>query len=175
MSGAGCEVVERFRRWYEYEKDVHARVLDSLEAVSRERRGEGFFREALDLMSHVVCARRLWLHRFGAAASGTGSGGLFPKDWTLERLASELSEMQEGWTAYLQTLDDEQIAKSFLYRSFEGQGYRNRIEDLLAQLYGHSWYHRGQVASLLRKNGYEPAVTDYVFWSRVEVDEEDAG
>ena len=30
----------------------------------------------------------------------------------------------------------------------------------------HSWYHRGQIATLVRALGAEPAVTDFVFWSR---------
>ncbi|MFL6198680.1 MAG: DinB family protein [Thermoanaerobaculia bacterium] len=37
---------------------------------------------------------------------------------------------------------------------------------ILTQLFGHSWYHRGQIAQLVRALGAEPAVTDFVFWSR---------
>jgi len=36
-------------------------------------------------------------------------------------------------------------------------------------LFGHSWYHRGQIAMLLRSIGAEPAVTDIVFWARQPV------
>jgi uncharacterized damage-inducible protein DinB len=43
---------------------------------------------------------------------------------------------------------------------------RNSIEDILTQLFGHSCYHRGQIAQLLRSIGAEPAVTDFVFWTR---------
>ena len=55
------------------------------------------------------------------------------------------------------------------YRSNEGERFRNRIEDLLTQLFGHSGYHRGQIASIVRRLGGEPAVTDYVFWSRERI------
>ena len=57
----------------------------------------------------------------------------------------------------------------FDYRSSEGIGYRNGVEDILTQLFGHSWYHRGQVALLLRAMGCEPAVTDFVFWTRERI------
>lgn len=33
----------------------------------------------------------------------------------------------------------------------------------------HSSYHRGQIALLLRSAGAEPAVTDFLFWTREPV------
>jgi uncharacterized damage-inducible protein DinB len=43
------------------------------------------------------------------------------------------------------------------------------VEDILAQLFGHSWYHRGQIAMLVRTAGDEPAVTDLIYWCRKDV------
>jgi uncharacterized damage-inducible protein DinB len=40
------------------------------------------------------------------------------------------------------------------------------LADILAQLFGHSWYHRGQIAMLVRAAGGEPAVTDRIDWCR---------
>jgi uncharacterized damage-inducible protein DinB len=40
------------------------------------------------------------------------------------------------------------------------------VEDILAQLFGHSSYHRGQIAMLVRAAGGEPAVTDLIYWCR---------
>ncbi|MCG8608490.1 damage-inducible protein DinB, partial [bacterium] len=57
------------------------------------------------------------------------------------------------------------------YKSFEGPSYTNRVEDLATQLFGHSWYHRGQIAALIRSLGGTPAETDYVFWTREPADE----
>jgi len=44
------------------------------------------------------------------------------------------------------------------------------VEDILAQLFGHSWYHRGQIALLVRSIGAEPAATDFVYWAREAID-----
>jgi len=44
------------------------------------------------------------------------------------------------------------------------------VEDILAQLFGHSWYHRGQIALLVRSIGAEPAATDFVYWTREAID-----
>jgi uncharacterized damage-inducible protein DinB len=67
---------------------------------------------------------------------------------------------------YLDQLEDTDLARVFEY---EGPRFRNTIEEILTQLFGHSWYHRGQIAQLLRSIGAEPAVTDYVFWAREPV------
>ena len=57
----------------------------------------------------------------------------------------------------------------FEYQSLDAGRFRNRIEDILAQLYGHSWYHRGQIACWSAPAGGEPAVTDFVYWCREPV------
>jgi uncharacterized damage-inducible protein DinB len=55
------------------------------------------------------------------------------------------------------------------YQSLDSGRFRNRVEEVLTQLFGHSWYHRGQIAMLVRAAGGEPAVTDFIFWCREPV------
>ncbi|HEY7544618.1 MAG TPA: DinB family protein [Blastocatellia bacterium] len=57
-------------------------------------------------------------------------------------------------------------ARVFEYSSLDGGRFRNSVEDILTQLFGHSLYHRGQIALLLRSIEAEPAATDFVYWSR---------
>ena len=58
--------VEQYRRWFEYEKDSHRKVLESLETVPQDQRQSPSFHKALDIMDHIIAARRMWLFRFGA-------------------------------------------------------------------------------------------------------------
>ncbi len=74
--------------------------------------------------------------------------------------------MERGWSDYLQRLDEGELSRVFEYRSIDGGWYRNTVIDILTQLHGHSIYHRGQIASLIRAAGGEPVETDFVFWSR---------
>lgn len=53
----------RFRELYDYEREMHEKVLDSLETVSADRRRDGEFQNALDLLAHLLAARRMWLFR----------------------------------------------------------------------------------------------------------------
>lgn len=161
---------EMYRRWFEYERDSHAKVLRSLEAVPEELRASEKFQKAVDLMAHIVAARRMWLWRFGALKADA-SPELFPQKNSLKELPALLDEMEAGWNDFLENLTEEELKRTFEYKSYEGPKFRNTIEDILTQLFGHSLYHRGQIAQLLRSIGAEPAVTDFVFWTREPITE----
>jgi len=77
-----------------------------------------------------------------------------------------LQQMESDWDRYLASITDEDLERVFEYTSYEGKRFRNSIGDILTQLFGHSWYHRGQIAALVRSLGGEPAVTDFVYWAR---------
>ena len=156
-----------YRRWFEYEQDAHRKTLASLEAVPEGQRSSAMFQKAVDLFAHLMAARRMWLFRFGAASEAPRE--LFPQGVAVETLAAMMEETHVAWTAYLNRLDEAELARVFEYRSWDGPQFRNSIEDILTQLFGHSWYHRGQIALLLRSCGAEPAVTDFVFWCREAV------
>jgi uncharacterized damage-inducible protein DinB len=164
-------MADRYRRWFAYEKDAHEKTLASLETVPAERRSDETFGKAVGLVGHLVAARRLWLFRFGVRSKGPATvAELFPDDLPLDELAASVSEMHEEWSEYFRDLDDAELARVFEYRALEGARFRNRVEDLLTQLFGHSFYHRGQVAAIVRALGGQPAVTDYVFWVREPVE-----
>lgn len=156
-------MVDRYRKWFEYEKDSHAKTLASINAVRAELRETAEFRKAVYLMGHIVAARRMWLFRFGVSADKVE---LFPREIGFGELPEQIADMETKWTQYLAQLDEAQLANVFEYDSYEGLRFRNTIEEILTQLFGHSWYHRGQIAQLLRSVGAEPAVTDFVFWAR---------
>jgi uncharacterized damage-inducible protein DinB len=154
----------RYRRWFEYEKDSHAKVLTSLLSVPANSRLAPPFQKAVDILAHIIVGRRLWLFRFGAATEPPRD--LFPQSVSLEELAGRLQEMEALWSSFLSRLDDVELARSFDYRSWDAGWFRNTFEDILTQLHGHSLYHRGQIASLVRACGGEPAATDFVYWAR---------
>jgi uncharacterized damage-inducible protein DinB len=162
--------VENYRRWFEYEKDSHAKTLASINAVREELRDTAEFRKAVNLMGHIVAARRMWLFRFGVSSDKVE---LFPREIGFAELPDKIAEMETKWSQYLTQLDEAQLANVFEYDSYEGLRFRNTIEEILTQLFGHSWYHRGQIAQLLRSIGAEPAVTDFVFWARQPVNNPD--
>lgn len=157
-------LADRFRRWFQYENDVHDRVLASLESVPPDRRECDEYRRAVDVMAHIVAARGVWRRRIEGTSRPQESS--FPKENTLEQVRSAWAEAVPDWTALLQTLDDEALARVVDYRTLDGSPFRNTVEEILTQLFGHSSYHRGQIAMLVRAAGGEPVMTDFVFWLR---------
>jgi uncharacterized damage-inducible protein DinB len=161
------ELIARFRRWFDYEEDAHAKVLASLDTVPADRQTGPEYRKAVGLFAHIVAARRVWLGRLGVLPPTAGP--LFPDNPDLAAVVAEWDMVRAAWTKYLAGLTDADIARVFEYKSLDAGRFRNRIEEILAQLYGHSWYHRGQIAVLVRAAGGTPAITDFVFWCREPV------
>ena len=151
-----------FRRLFDYERDAHQKILASLAAVPAKAR-DTTFQEALDLFGHVLAARLLWLARFGV---GQQPETAFPKNTSLEELSQLAASMHSTWSHYLAGLNDAGLQDVFEYKSLEGESCKSIWSDVLTQLYGHSLYHAGQIASRVRALGSDPAVTDFIYWSR---------
>ncbi len=160
------EKIDLFRRWFEYEQDAHAKVFSSFESVPEGKRSAPEFRKAVALLAHIVAARHIWLGRLGEIPAVSGT--LFADVQTVDiaRVAADWKRVSGLWAAYLASLNDLAIERELEYQSLDAGRFRNRIEDILTQLFGHSWYHRGQIAMLIRAAGGEPAVTDFIFWCR---------
>jgi uncharacterized damage-inducible protein DinB len=157
-------LVDQYRRWFEYEKDSHRQVLESLETVPEDGRASEPYRKALNILGHVVAARRIWLHRLEPTFERPAS--IFPTGVTLEGLPADFEAAERAWSDFLEALTDADLHRVFTYRTTEGDWYRTGFADVLIHLYGHSFYHRGQVASLVRAAGGQPAMTDFIFWVR---------
>jgi len=155
---------DAFRRFFEFEKDAHAKTLASLFAVPEEKRSNPEFQKAVDLMAHVLGARWLWLSRIGATAQRPMK--FFSKGFPLADLPSQIGEMEAAWAAYLNGLTAAELSRSVEWGPAEGPRFTNTVEDLLTQLFGHSAYHRGQIALLLRQIDCKPALTEFVYWAR---------
>jgi uncharacterized damage-inducible protein DinB len=155
-------LADRFRRWYEYERDCNAKTLAMLASVPEERRDAPEFHKAVGRMAHLVAARQRWLHRLGQWPH-LPSG--FPQV-PLEELPAQVTATEQAWEKYLRGLDDPDLAKEFEWQTDDGKRYRWNLEGLLTQVFGHAWYHRGQIAQLVALLGGKAVDTDYIFWCK---------
>ena|SRR5438876_7805083 len=92
------EMPERYRRWFQYEKDSHSKVLESLSSVPEERRRKKEFQKAVSLMAQIMAARLVWLFRLGVAKQGPTD--FFPRGLALAELSAGVREMENAWSAY---------------------------------------------------------------------------
>jgi uncharacterized damage-inducible protein DinB len=165
------KTIEQYKTWFGYEKDAHIKTIDSLNTVPAKKRRFKEFQKAVDLFAHIVGARIMWLHRFGFLKEKPVD--LFPAKVDVNSLSSIADKMNSVWDDYFTKLDEKELQRVFEYKSTEGLWYTNRIEELLTQLFGHSWYHRGQIAMLVRMIGGIPAETDYVYSKRILIPAKD--
>ena len=159
---------DHYRRWFEYERNSHAKAVTSLETVPRERRSERDWQRAADLMAHVTAARMMWLFRLGFEPEPPNT--LFPQNVALTELRKRLTAMERKWLVWLDAIDDHELDRVFEYKSLDAGHFHGSVRDILTQLFGHSLYHRGQIAMLVRSLGGTPAVTDFIYWSRTPAD-----
>jgi uncharacterized damage-inducible protein DinB len=157
-------LADRFRRWYEYERDCNAKSLQMLESVPVERRQEADFQKAVDRMAHLVAARHRWLQRLGLRSEAPG---LFPQGTVLADLPALIADVESGWVAYLSRLGDTELARVMEWQTADGRRYRWDVEGILTQTFGHAWYHRGQIAQLVANLGGNAVDTDYIFWCKL--------
>src|SRR5262249_40533884 len=156
-------LADRFRHWYEYERDCNAKSLAMLASVPAERRAAPEFQKAVGRMAHLVAARQRWLNRLGHWPEAPEP---FPQGTTLADLSSLVAATEAAWVAYLRGLDESELAREFEWQLANGQRYRWNVEGVLTQVFGHAWYHRGQIAQLVAALGGQAVDTDYIFWSK---------
>ena len=154
---------DRFRRWYDYERACNAKSLEMLASVPPDRRDSPEFQKAVGRMAHLIAARRRWLYRLGHWPEAPA---LFPQSTTLDELHTLLAPTETAWVSYLSKLDDTDLAREFEYRTDDGRTFRWNVEGVLTQVFGHAWYHRGQIAQLVALLGGKAVDTDYIFWSK---------
>lgn len=59
----------------------------------------------------------------------------------------------------------EQIASPFTYINYQGREITAPLWAALWHVVNHGTYHRGQIASKLKRRGVDPPTTDLVYWS----------
>jgi uncharacterized damage-inducible protein DinB len=158
-------LADRFRRWYDYERDCNARSLEMLGSVPVERRAAPEFQKAVDRMAHLVAARRRWLHRLGHWPDPPVP---FPTGTALADLPALVADTEAAWAAYLSRLDEQELCRVFEWQFPDGRRFRWDVEGVLTQTFGHAWYHRGQIASLVAGLGGKAVDTDYIFWCKLQ-------
>jgi uncharacterized damage-inducible protein DinB len=162
---------DRFRKWFDYERDCNAKAVAMLESVPDEKRSDLLFAKALTKFGHCFIARQMWLFRLGL---GPAAATPFPTFESLEHLKELQHAIEAAWAVQYAHLTDDMLAKEFDYTGWDNKRYRLRRDELLMQLFGHAWYHRGQVAMIVSMLGGKAVDTDYILWpgaGRVKLDE----
>ena len=148
---------KHFRDLFQYNDWANQRVLITLEKCDFKNE------KLLLLFSHLISAQIVWLNRIKDIPTSP-----FPiwEQYKLRELRSMTEESSANWLNYLDSHKFETFEEMVFYKNSTGKKYENTIREIINQVINHSTYHRAQIASLLKEEGIEPPVTDYIIYAR---------
>lgn len=146
------DILKHYLRLAEYDAWANREVLRSLREA-----GKAAPARALALMAHVVAAQNIWVER----VKNPGAKPPVWPEWSLDEVEQKMPVVMEGWRAILSD-GDAGLRRSIEYQNSKGEKWANNVGDIFQHVMMHGMYHRGQIATLLRQAGANPAYTDYI-------------
>jgi uncharacterized damage-inducible protein DinB len=146
------ELLEHLRRQFAYNEWANREVLAGLKASPdppiRPRQ----------LLAHILSAERLWLERIRQQPQ---SLSVWP-DFTFDQNEQQIIDLARLWSEFLSQISPPGLSETVVYKNTKGEPWTSSVEDILTHVLLHSAYHRGQIASLVRAGGEQPAYTDFI-------------
>ncbi|WP_231464089.1 MULTISPECIES: DinB family protein [unclassified Pedobacter] len=115
--------------------------------------------EAERLFSHVLNAQHIWVSRIEASP-------LQYEIWQVHPKETFASISTENFRLIKESLAKQDLDTAITYHDSRGNEYKNKVAEMFMQMLNHSTYHRGQIVSMLKKEGITPPVTDYIYFKR---------
>ena len=113
--------------------------------------------EIIRLFTHLLKAQVIWFNRVNGIRELVD---VWP-DNTEEACASMLNDGQSMLEGIYQKIGDE-----IDYQDTKGNSFKNSVEDIFDHVIIHGQHHRAQISMLLRKAGFTPPATDYIYFLR---------
>lgn len=150
---------------YAYNRWADQRVLAAashLDAEKFTRPLGNSFSSVRDTLVHILSAEWIWLERWlGRAPTQFLNVADFP---STEPLRARWSSVAEDYHQFLHTLTPEYLIEPFAYLNRTGERWVYPLWQQMVHVVNHSTYHRGQITTLLRQLGAEPATTDLLVY-----------
>ncbi len=147
---------DEIRRMFTYDAWANREALASLAKASNPPL------KAVRVMAHIIAADTLWYDR---VVSRPQTMPVWP-EFTVAQCAAPLDEIMRLWQERLSKIGADEFAALVSYKNSKGESFSSSLGDILTHLTHHSAHHRGQIATLLRDSGHEPAYTDFIHWVR---------
>ncbi len=150
---------------YKYNRWANAQVLGAVSRLTEEQFTKDLssgHRSVRDTLTHIVGAEWIYLMRW----NGTSPKALFdPMDFpNLSSFRTKWAEVEREQTDFVNGVTDESLENVIAYVNTKGEEWRYPLWQMMQHVVNHSSYHRGQVATLLRQLGAEPAPTDFLIF-----------
>ncbi|KAA0127678.1 damage-inducible protein DinB [Chryseobacterium sp. SN22] len=112
----------------------------------------------ISLINHTLNAQQIWNSRI--------SGESPCEVWQINPFESLNDINQQNFNRSIEIVEKFDFDQKVQYENSKGIKFENTVFEMLFQAINHSTYHRGQINSLLRQDGIDPVLTDYIFYKR---------
>ncbi|MBI2678469.1 MAG: DinB family protein [Candidatus Koribacter versatilis] len=110
------------------------------------------------LLAHIIGAQWLWYARVRGRANKMA---VWP-ELTAEQSSAESRLLLAAWSELVLAAGEAGLDRSVSYKNSKGEPWTSTVREIITHLTMHGAHHRGQIATLLRESGHEPAYTDYI-------------
>jgi len=154
---------------FEYNNWANGKTLDAVSQLTPEQFLKDLHsshRSVRDTLSHILAAEWIWLERWkGTSPKALLDPAEFP---TAESVRRKLSQVETERAEFINGLTDESLAQPITYTNTKGEQWTYQLGHMLQHVANHSSYHRGQVTTMLRQLGFEPAPVDLLVFMDVK-------
>jgi uncharacterized damage-inducible protein DinB len=159
-------IQDDFPTLYAYNRWANDRTIASVRTLSTdeyEREQGGGWPSVRDTLVHIASATEAWHERFSGRSPGRlATGADIP---ALEEAASRLALADAAIERLVLETEPEHRSKVLVYRNLRGEEKKVPYWAVFRHVVNHGTYHRGQIASMIRRLGKSPNPTDFVFWA----------
>jgi uncharacterized damage-inducible protein DinB len=160
-------MIQEIQELYAYNRWANERTFEAAaklpeEALARDLGSS--FPSVLATLAHMAGAEWVWLTRWLGTSPPGG-----PTGWdvsTLESVRRHCQEVENDRARWIAGLDESSLTRPLTYRTFAGEPFTQPLEHMLRHVVNHGTYHRGQVTTMIRQLGGQPASTDLIRYYR---------
>ncbi|NIK76491.1 putative damage-inducible protein DinB [Paenibacillus castaneae] len=148
--------MKTIQKMFEHLYWANERILETLQKNNVEE-------QQLRLFTHILNAEQVWLTRL----QGMDSSQMpIWSEGDLTVCAKLIKQNEESFKAFLTEIAETDLDNLITYTNSTGNTFTSSIRDILTHVALHGQYHRGQINSRLRAEGFEPISTDYIIFVR---------
>jgi len=132
--------------------NIQCSWLEQLSATQWEQEIVSSFNSIQKTVLHVIAAENIWLQRLEKKAdtvwlqgSYTGSKAEHITLW---------KSLSQGLKDYVMHMDESILNQNLDFKRINGEAYSMPYYQVLAHIFNHSTYHRGQLVTMLRQAGF---------------------
>jgi len=146
-------LADHFKKMQAYDQWANGLLMGNIEALPAPDPA------ALGRMGHILRAQELWLLRL--LGEDTSSFTTTWPELSLAECKAKLAELDPKWKGYLGDLKDSDFGRVIAYKNTQGQAGQLPVGGILGQVFDHGTYHRGQIATAIKKAGGTPSSTGF--------------